>query len=44
MAKMRCLKRWTRREVNIEEMYEIKISELRKVACKTEYKDKLNQR
>ena len=34
IAKIRCLKRWTGRGV----------SELRKVACKTEYEDELNQR
>ena len=28
----------------MEEKYEIKVSELRKVACKTEHKDKLSQR
>ena len=27
----------------MEESYEIKVSELRKVACKTEYEDKLSQ-
>ena len=29
--------------VNMEERYEIKVSELRKVTCKIEYEDKLNQ-
>ena len=38
------MKRWTGRGVNIEERYEIKISELRMVTCKIEYEDKLNQR
>ena len=28
----------------MEEKYEIKVSELRKVPCKTEYEDKLSQR
>ena len=44
IAKIRCLKSWTGRVVNMEERYEIKISELRKVTYKTEYEDKLNQR
>ena len=37
IAKIRCLKRWTGKGVNIEGRYEIKVSELRKVPCKTEY-------
>ena len=28
----------------MEEWYEIKVGELRRVTCKIEYKDKLNQR
>ena len=28
----------------MEERYEIKVSKLRKITCKTEYEDKLNQR
>ena len=44
IAKIRCLKRCTGRMVNMEEQYEIKVSELRKVTCKTEYEDQLNQR
>ena len=44
IGKIRCLKRWNKKGVNMEEMHEIKVSELKKVACKTEYVDKLNQR
>ena len=44
IAGIRCLKRWTGRVVNMEERYEIKVTELKKVTCKTEYEDKLNQR
>ena len=44
IAKKRCLRTWTGRVVNMEERYEIKINELRKVTCKTEYKDKLKKR
>ena len=44
IGKIRCLKRWTRRRVNMEESYEIMVSELRKVTCKTKYENKLNQR
>ena len=36
IAKMRSLKRWIRRVVNIDESYEIKVSELRQVVCKTD--------
>ena len=36
--------RWSRKVVNMEERYEIKVSELRKVMCKTEYENKLNLR
>ena len=43
IAKVRCLKRWTGRMVNMESRYEIKVSELRKVTRKIEYEDKLNQ-
>ena len=44
IEKIRCLKRWTSRGENREKMHEIKVSELRKIACKTEYEGKLNQR
>ena len=44
IAKIRDLKRWTRRKVSMEERYEIKVSELREVTCKIEYEDKFNQR
>ena len=39
IAKIRCLKRWNGRLVNMEERYEIKVRELKKVTCKTEYED-----
>ena len=44
ITKIRRLKRWTGRGECMEERYEIKISELRKVTCKAEYEDTLNQR
>ena len=44
IAKIRWLKRWPRREVRMEERYEIKLSQLSRVTCKTEYEDKLKQR
>ena len=44
IIKMRSLSRWTGRMVNMEDRYEIKVSELRKVICKTEYEDKMKQR
>ena len=44
VAKVRCLRRWPGRVVRVEERYEIKVRELRKMTCKTEYKEKLKQR
>ena len=44
ISKIRCLRRWTGRVVNMEERYEMKERELRKVTCKTEYEEKLKQR
>ena len=43
-AKIRCLRRWIGRVINMEEMYEIEVRELRKMMCKTEYEEKLKQR
>ena len=39
IAKIRCLKRWNGRGVSMEGRYEIDVSEVRNVACKTEYED-----
>ena len=44
IEKIRSLWRCARRVVKMMEMYEIKVSELRKVTYKTGYEDKLNQR
>ena len=45
-AKTRCLLRWTGRGVNMEERYELKLSELMNVTCmkSIEYENKLNQK
>ena len=44
IAKIRFLKGWTGRVLNMEEKCEIKVRELSKVMCKNEYEDKLKQR
>ena len=43
IAKIKGLRRWNGRVVNIEK-YEIKVRELIKVTCKTDYEGKLKQR
>ena len=43
IAKIRSLRRCPGRVVRTEEKYEIKVSELSKVTCKTDYKERLNQ-
>ena len=37
VGKIRFLRKWIGRMVRMEERYEIKLSELNKVTCKTEY-------
>ena len=44
VAQFAHLRKCTGRMVRVKERYEINVSELRKVTCKTEYKEKLKQR
>ena len=44
VAKIICLRRWTGKVVRMEERYEIKISELSKITCKTACENNLKQR
>ena len=41
IVEIRCFRGWPGRVVRMKESYEIKVSELIKAVCKTEYEEKL---